>query len=172
MLPEYRHQGYGAEFLSGFLCWAFQNYPIDHFVYRHIVGNSASRNLTVALGGVLQEPGEAFVELKAKILYDGDSGSIIDQYIRFCRVFDAQVQKHGRTKKAIEEIIRICKDQDLLKAYLSRKEAEEVMSDIFEKEDSMKLWAEELQAEGHAEGWAEGEKNRSRFKSGHFKGDP
>ena len=93
-------------------------------------------------------PGTAFVELKARVLYGGDGSTIIDQYIKFCRVFNEQIALHGRTKTAIEETIRICKDRNLLKEYLSRKEAEEVMSDIFEREESMKLWADELQEEG------------------------
>ena len=70
----------------------------------------------------------------------------------FCRVFDEQVKLHGRTRKAIEETIRICRSQNVLKEYLARKEAEEVMSEVFEKEESMKLWEKDLKAEGRAEG--------------------
>lgn len=43
---------------------------------------------------------------------------MISQYIAYCRVLDMQVKKHGRTKKAIEETIRICSDKDILKEYL------------------------------------------------------
>ena len=40
--------------------------------------------------------------------------------IIFTRVFDRQVRLYGRTRKAVEETLRICKDQDVLKAYLVR----------------------------------------------------
>ena len=109
-----------------------------------------------------ERPGSAFIELKAKVLYGDDSGDIIDQYIVFCRVFDEQVKLHGRTRKAIEETIRICRSQNVLKEYLARKEAEEVMSEVFEKEESMKLWEKDLKAEGRAEGRAEGSDARSK----------
>lgn len=66
----------------------------------------------------------------------------------FCRVFDEQVRLYGRTKKAIEETIRICRNQNVLKEYLDRKEVTEVMSEVFEKEESMKLWEKDLKAEG------------------------
>ena len=39
-----------------------------------------------------------------------------------------------------------------MKEYLARKEAEEIMSEVFEKEESMKLWEKDLKEEGRAEG--------------------
>lgn len=65
----------------------------------------------------------------------------------FCRVFDEQVRVYGRTKKAIEETIQICRNQNVLNEYLARKEAAEVMSEVFEKEESMKLWEKDLKEE-------------------------
>ncbi|MCR5135668.1 MAG: hypothetical protein K6C12_01020 [Oscillospiraceae bacterium] len=103
------------------------------------------------------DPEKAFVDIRAKVIYDGNEGDILDQYITFCRVFDEQVKLHGRTKTAIEETIRICRSQDVLSEYLARKEAAEIMSEVFEVEDSMKLWERDLRAEGEAEGNTKGQ---------------
>jgi hypothetical protein len=64
------------------------------------------------------------IEIKAKVIYESDSDDIINQYIVFCKVFDAQCREHGFTQKAIEETIRICKDKNVLKTYLESKESE------------------------------------------------
>ena len=90
--------------------------------------------------------------LNCSQLYGNDKGDIIDQYIAFSRVFEEQVKLHGRTKKAIEETIRICRSQNVLNEYLARKKVAEVMSEVFDKEDSMKIWEQDLMAEGRAEG--------------------
>ena len=65
-----------------------------------------------------------------------DSDDIIDQYIGFCRVCNEQVALHGRTLKAVKEIIRICRDRNLLREYLSERETEveEIMLTLFDQE--------------------------------------
>lgn len=44
----------------------------------------------------------------------------------FTKVFDEQVKKYGLTVQAVREAIRICKDRDVLKEYLSGRESEVV----------------------------------------------
>lgn len=44
------------------------------------------------------------------MIYDGKKDDIINQYVSFTRVLDGQVKKHGKTKDAVRETIRICKD--------------------------------------------------------------
>ncbi|MCI6483355.1 MAG: hypothetical protein MSA24_03165 [Selenomonadaceae bacterium] len=70
------------------------------------------------------------------MIYLQDSDDIIDQYIGFCRVCNEQVALHGRTLKAVKEIIRICRDRNLLKEYLSEREmeVEEIMLTLFDQE--------------------------------------
>lgn len=58
------------------------------------------------------------IDVKAKIIYDGREGDIIHQYVTFTRICQEQVSFHGRTRKAIQEAIRICKDRNVLKEYL------------------------------------------------------
>jgi hypothetical protein len=67
---------------------------------------------------------DAAIEVKAKVIYESDGDDIINQYIVFCKVFDAQCKEHGLTQKAVEETIRICKDKNVLKKYLESKESE------------------------------------------------
>ena len=58
------------------------------------------------------------VDCEVKVLFDGTKGDIINQYVRFCRIFNEQAKIHGRTRKAVEETIRICQSEDVLKEYL------------------------------------------------------
>ena len=90
---------------------------------------------------------ESAVEIKAKVIYgDSKKHDVISQYIAYCRVLDMQVRKHGRTKKAIEETIRICSDKDILKEYLEahRKEVVDIMTRLYDREREMKLYVEEM----------------------------
>ena len=70
-----------------------------------------------------------------KMIYLQDSDDIINQYIGFCRVCNEQVALNGRTLKAVKEIIRICRDRNLLKEYLSERETEveKIMLTLFDQ---------------------------------------
>ena len=90
---------------------------------------------------------ESAVEIKAKVIYgDSKKHDMISQYIAYCKVLDMQVKKHGRTKKAIEETIRICSDKDILKEYLEahRKEVVDIMTQLYDREREMRLYVEEM----------------------------
>ena len=56
-----------------------------------------------------------------------------------------QVKKHGRTKKAVEETIRICSNKDILREYLAahRKEVLDIMTQIYDKERELGLYVAE-----------------------------
>jgi hypothetical protein len=64
------------------------------------------------------------VDVKAKILYGGTENDIISQYVAFTKVYNEQVRIHGRTREAVLETIRICKDRNILKKYLESREKE------------------------------------------------
>jgi hypothetical protein len=93
-----------------------------------------------------------FVDVKARIIYDSIPGDIINQFITFARVFDEQIQLYGRTRKAVEETLRICRDQNVLKEYLKNKEAEEIMFTWLDEQRAKKFEYEEIKQEGRAEG--------------------
>ena len=93
-----------------------------------------------------------FVDVKAKIIYDSTPGDILDQFIRFCRVFDRQIGEHGRTREAVEETLRICRDENVLRDYLRDEEAATIMFTLLDEQKARKFWEEELKQEGRDEG--------------------
>lgn len=81
--------------------------------------------------------GDAVVDAKIKVIYDGQPGDIINQYVTFTRVTNDQMKKYGRTQKAAEETIRICINEDVLADYLIEKEVEvmDIMTALFDEEE-------------------------------------
>lgn len=81
------------------------------------------------------------VEVTVKMLYDGKQGDIINQYVTFTKVVDEQAKLYGRTKKAIQEAIRICKDRNVLKDYLQSRESEvvNIMMQLYDQEEIMRV---------------------------------
>lgn len=82
------------------------------------------------------------IDVKAKIIYDGREDDIIHQYVTFTKVCQEQVSIHGRTRKAIQEAIRISKDRNVLKEYLENKEKEVVnmMMELYDQEEVMRSY--------------------------------
>ena len=80
------------------------------------------------------------------MLYQEDKSNIIGQYIIFCKVYNEQRKKHGLTKKAVTETIRICKGRNVLKEYLESKEQEVVgiMMTLFDDEQVLEAYAEDI----------------------------
>lgn len=54
------------------------------------------------------------------------------------------MKKHGRTRKAVMEAIRICKDRNVLGEYLSSKESEvvDIMMVLYDEEEIMRSYVE------------------------------
>ena len=98
------------------------------------------------------------IDAKVKMIYLQDSDDIINQYIGFCRVCNEQVALNGRTLKAVKEIIRICRDRNLLKEYLSERETEveEIMLTLFDQEHVWNIERNNIRAAALAEGWDKG----------------
>ncbi|MCM1417006.1 MAG: hypothetical protein NC430_13930, partial [bacterium] len=93
------------------------------------------------------------IEVKAKVIYESDTEDIINQYIIFCKVLDEQREKYGMTEQAIKETIRICKDRNVLKEYLERKETEVVtiMMSLFDDERIMRNYGKSERHEADRE---------------------
>ncbi len=103
--------------------------------------------------------GEAIdVEVKVHVLTGGKEGDIIYQYVTFTKVLDEQVKVYGKTREAIERTIRICKDRDILKAYLSAHEWEvrDIMVSLFTNDEILKGFEKDLLDQGREEGRAVG----------------
>ena len=56
----------------------------------------------------------------------------------------------------MEETLRICRNQDVLKEYLADEEAATIMFTLLDEQKARKFWEEELRQEGRVEGRKEG----------------
>ena len=101
---------------------------------------------------------ECFVDVKVRMLYDGKEGDILNQYVTFTKIYNEQVKEYGRTKEAVLETIRICKNRKILKEYLESrgKEVVDIMMTLFDQEYAVERYGDEKKAEGLAEGEAKG----------------
>ncbi len=77
------------------------------------------------------------IDVKVKVIMDGCKGDIINQYVTFTKVINEQVGIFGRTREAITEAIRICKNQNVLKEYLNSREKEvvDIMITLFDQQE-------------------------------------
>ena len=92
------------------------------------------------------------LEVTVHVLTDGKEHDIIYQYVALTKVLDDQVKLHGRTREAIIETIRICKDRDLLKQYLTEHEQEvqDIMITLFDNETILKGYTREREKAARA----------------------
>ncbi len=100
---------------------------------------------------------EIGIDLSAKVIYSENEKDIIGQYIIFCHVLDAQVKLYGRTQKAIEETIRICKDKGVLKEYLTGREKEVITMTmtLFDQDKAMEMYTKEISRNSEIKGAVE-----------------
>ena len=103
-------------------------------------GNKGRKPDRISLSKEFFEGADIDIEVKAKVIYESNEDDIINQYIIFCKVFNEQTKMHGMTRKAVTETIRICKDRNVLRDYLLKKEKEVVtiMMSLFDEEQIMK----------------------------------
>ena len=103
-------------------------------------GNKGRKPGIISLSKEFFEGADIDIEVKAKVIYERNTDDIINQYIIFCKVFNEQTKQHGMTQKAVTETIRICKDRNVLREYLSDREKEVVtiMMSLFDEEQIMK----------------------------------
>lgn len=113
-------------------------------VYVIFTGERKTRPSEISLSQEFFGGKECAVDVKVKMIYDGKEGDIINQYVIFTKVCNEQMKKHGRTRKAVMEAIRICKDRNVLSEYLSSKESEvvDIMMVLYDEEQIMRSYVE------------------------------
>ncbi len=118
-------------------------------LYVIFTGNKGRKPDTISLSQEFFDSADIDIEIKAKVIYESDKDNIINEYIVFCKVFNEQIKEHGMTKQAVTETIRICKDRNILKQYLSSKEVEVVtiMMSLFDDEQIMRTYAKDIKKE-------------------------
>ncbi len=99
------------------------------------------------------------LDARIKIIKNTEGKDILTQYIRFCKIFDEQRNTYPNdTFKAINETIRICTNNEILKEYLQKRESEvvKIMMSLFSQEYATKMMIFEERQDAKAEGKAEG----------------
>ena len=78
---------------------------------------------------------------------------IISQYITFTKVYNEQLKLYQRTRKTITETIRICKDRNVLREYLSSREKEvvDIMMTLFDEDRIMQTYVANKEKEAAKE---------------------
>ena len=109
-------------------------------IYVIFTGERASRPESISLSKEFFGGKECAIEVKVKVLYGGEGNDIISQYVAFTKVYNEQVKKHGRSREAVTETIRICKDRDVLREFLLGREKEviSIMMSLFDEEKIMR----------------------------------
>ena len=111
-------------------------------LYVIFTGNKGRKPDQISLSKEFFEGAELDIEVKATVLYENDEKDIINQYIIFCKIFNEQTNQHGMRQKAITETIRICKNREVLREYLTQREKEVVtiMMSLFDEEQIMESY--------------------------------
>lgn len=86
------------------------------------------------------------IDAEVKVLYQENEKDIIGQYIIFSKVYNEQRKSYGNTKLAVTETIRICKNRNVLKEYLEKKEQEvvDIMMTLFDDEQILKAYVQDI----------------------------
>ena len=113
-------------------------------IYVIFTGERKTRPSEISLSQEFFGGKDCGIDVKVKMIYDGKEGDIINQYVIFTKVCNEQMKKYGRTRKAVLEAIRICKDRNVLSEYLSSKESEvvDIMMVLYDEEEIMRSYVE------------------------------
>ena len=132
-----------------YLAQSYKEYVIEHELdlyasravsiprpelYVVYTGTEGGRPDTLKLSSLYQ--GEGSLELTVRVLRQKGTGDILDQYIRFCEIQNGQRNLYGYTQKAIDETLRICREEGILTLFLAsrEKEVKDIMFTLFDQE--------------------------------------
>ena len=119
-------------------------------IYVIYTGDRKTKSSEISLSQEFFGGQESCIDIKVKMIYDGvvseETGErdIINQYVVFTKICNEQIALYGRTRKAILEAIRICKDRNILKEYLESRETEvvSIMMVLYDEEEIMRSYLE------------------------------
>ena len=82
------------------------------------------------------------LDVRVRVLRDSAQGNILDQYVQFCKILDQQRLLYGRTKRTIEETLRICMDRNILAPFLAsrKKEVVDIMVTLYSQEEAVEQY--------------------------------
>ena len=96
-------------------------------------------------------------EVTIHVIRASGNGSIVDQYIRFCKIADEERKDKGYTMEAVRAAIRRCLEENVLAPFLreQQREVQNIMFSLFDQERITELHELEIARKNHAEGKAE-----------------
>lgn len=121
------------------------NMPIPE-LYMIFTGERKNIPDTISLSKEFFDEAKIAIDAEVKVLYQENEKDIIGQYIIFSKVYNEQRKLYGKTKQAVTETIRICKDRNVLKEYLESKEQEvvDIMMTLFDDEQILEAYAKDI----------------------------
>lgn len=127
-------------------------------LYVIYTGDKANHPDVLSLKNEIFQSTNCCIDAKVKVIYLNDTDNIINQYIGFCRVFNDQVKRYGRTLKAAKEIIKICRNMSLLNNYLAEREleVEGIMLTLFDQEQVWNIEKEHIKQKALSQGITQG----------------
>lgn len=113
-------------------------------MYVIFTGKRQSRPEEISLAKEFFAGDHCCIDVRVKMIYDGKEGDIINQYVVFTQVCSEQIRLYGRTRQAVAEAIRICKDRNVLREYLISKEKEvvDIMMVLYDEQEVMRSYVE------------------------------
>lgn len=127
---------------------------------------------SISLSNEFYDGDRISIDAEVKVLYQENEKDIIGQYIIFSKVYNEQRKSYGNTKLAVTETIRICKNRNVLKEYLEKKEQEvvDIMMTLFDDEQILKAYVQDIKdstgnstGNGKGNGKENGGKNDKRW---------
>lgn len=108
---------------------------------------------------------QSAIEIRVRVITDGQQGDIINQYVTFTKVYNAQMRKYGRVQEAIVETIKICKNKNVLREYLLNHEQEvyDIMFALFDDDYILNAALREAEQNGIQQGMQQGMQEGERL---------
>jgi hypothetical protein len=127
-------------------------------LYVLYTGEEPHEESHLTLSGELFPGQDIPVEAVVTVLYGGEQGDILDQYVRYTKILRKNIKENGYDVSTAEKVVRECISQNILTEYMTERGAEVMaaMLDIFDQE---KVWEMALKAErreGREEGLEKG----------------
>ena len=125
-------------------------------LYVIYTGNRKQVPETVLLSDLYEGKGDA--EIRVKVLRGGKEGDILSQYVRFCQIADAARRQHGSGPEAIDEMLRQCREENILMPFLAtrQKEVRDIMGLLFDDATIREIHDYNVALEARQEGMERG----------------
>lgn len=115
-------------------------------LYVLYTGEEHHEETELRLSGELFPGRDIPVEAVVRILYKGEKGDILDQYVRYTKILKDAIKESGYDASTAEKVVNRCISQNIMSEYMKERGAEVMaaMLDIFDQE---KVWEMALKAE-------------------------